>query len=86
MNLLDNFYLALGNAKRLKNTPSKEDNLELYALYRQATIGNVRIGRPKYLGVAEWNAWHSKWNTNPDKVRQDYINKVQEVISKIGLV
>lgn len=74
--------------KNLKETPSNDQLLEIYALYKQATVGDVNTERPGMLdfkGKAKWDAWQHKKGTSADKAQQDYVNKVAELVGKVGL-
>lgn len=88
MSLQEEFDQAAENAKNLKETPSDGDLLELYALFKQATVGDVNTERPGMLdfkGKAKWDAWKHKEGTDSEKAKQDYVNKTNELIAKVGL-
>lgn len=42
---LQSFEEAVDRVKNLKESPSDNDLLEIYALYKQATVGDVNTGR-----------------------------------------
>ena len=46
MSLLDDFNAAVTKSKELTKRPSNEDLLDLYALFKQATEGDVSGERP----------------------------------------
>lgn len=88
MGLQEDFDKAAEDVKRLKTTPADGDLLELYALYKQGTVGDVNTERPGMLdfkGKAKWDAWSHKKGTDSDKAKQDYVNKAKELVEKIGL-
>lgn len=88
MALQEEFNKSAEDAKNLKETPSDDDLLELYALYKQATVGDVNTPRPGMLdfkGKAKWDAWKHKEGTDSEKAKQDYVNKTKELIAKVGL-
>lgn len=88
MGLQEEFETAAENVKKLKETPKDDDLLELYALYKQATVGDVNTARPGMLdfkGKAKWDAWDHKKGTDSEKAKQDYVNKVAELVGKVGL-
>lgn len=88
MSLQENFDKAAEDAKNLKETPKNDQLLELYALYKQATVGDCDTARPGLLdlkGKAKWDAWNHKKGTDSEKAKQDYINNVQNLIATIGL-
>lgn len=50
--------------------------LELYALYKQATVGDVSGGRPGMMdikGRAKYDAWAKKKGTTKDAAMEQYI-------------
>lgn len=88
MGLQEDFEKAAEDVKSLKESPADGDLLELYALYKQATVGDINTERPGMLdfkGKAKWDAWNHKKGTDPEKAKQDYVNKAKELIGKIGL-
>lgn len=88
MALQENFDKAVADVKNLKQTPKDDQLLELYALFKQATVGDCNTDRPGLLdfkGKAKWDAWNHKKGTDAEKAKQDYVNNVQGLISSIGL-
>lgn len=88
MALQEQFDKAAEDVKNLKETPSDDQLLEIYALYKQATVGDCNTSRPGLLdfkGKAKWDAWEHKKGTSQEKASQDYINNVKELIAKLGL-
>lgn len=66
-------------AKRVQNLPRRPSNdklLELYNLFKQATVGDVSGKRPGMLdpkGRAKWDAWASKKGMSADEARRAYV-------------
>ena len=59
----DDFSTAAERVKTLKTRPSNEHLLELYALYKQATVGDVNTSQPWAVQMearAKWDAWNAK--------------------------
>ena len=59
----EKFEDAQKRVKQLKASPSNEDLLQLYALYKQATVGDVSGSRPgmiDFKGRAKFDAWAGK--------------------------
>ena len=57
------FTTAADEVKNLPQKPADAELLELYALYKQATVGDVNTARPGMLdfaGKAKWDAWSGK--------------------------
>ncbi|OEY67916.1 acyl-CoA-binding protein [Marinobacter sp. X15-166B] len=59
--------------------PSNELKLEFYALYKQATEGDVRGTRPgmmDFVGRAKYDAWAKLKGTTSEQAMQQYINRL----------
>jgi len=82
MELSAKFEDAQKRVKDLKSTPSNDDLLELYALYKQATAGDVSGSRPgmmDFKGRAKFDAWAKKKGTGKDKAMTDYVALVDRL-------
>jgi acyl-CoA-binding protein len=72
-------------AKAAQNLPSRPDNdtlLQIYALYKQATVGDVTGSRPgftDFVGRAKYDAWAKIKGTAKDQAMQDYIALVERL-------
>jgi len=68
----------------LLTRPSNADLLTLYALYKQATEGDVAGSKP-YTGgmkeMAKWDAWKKLEGRHRDEAMNEYVQKVEELIS-----
>ncbi|PFX22253.1 acyl-CoA-binding protein-like [Stylophora pistillata] len=76
------FQKAADEVKKLAKTPSNEDMLEVYALYKQVTVGDCNTERPGFLdmtGKAKWDAWNGKKGTAKAEAEAAYIAKVEEM-------
>nr|CAD7577966.1 unnamed protein product [Timema californicum] len=85
--LLQRFTKAAEDVKVLKATPSDEELLEVYALYKQATVGDVNTARPGLLdfkGKSKWDAWEKKKGTSTDDAKEAYISKVKQLEEVYG--
>jgi len=63
---------------------SDEQKLEIYALFKQATVGDVNIEKPGMLsldmkGRAKWDAWKAKEHISQDDAKEAYIDLVKEI-------
>jgi diazepam-binding inhibitor (GABA receptor modulating acyl-CoA-binding protein) len=77
--LKKNFAAAANDARKLPRRPSDDQLLELYALYKQATDGDVSGTRPGMLdftGRAKYDAWSKKKGVASDKAMQSYVDFV----------
>lgn len=62
--------------------PSNELKLEFYALYKQATEGDVSGKKPGMLDVvgrAKYNAWEEKKGMSSEDAMQEYIDKLESL-------
>ncbi|XP_067021078.1 acyl-CoA-binding protein-like [Acropora muricata] len=76
------FLKAAEEVKTFKTEPSDSDKLELYAFYKQATVGDCNTDRPgmmDFKGKAKWDAWNGKKGTSKDTAETTYIAKVEEL-------
>ena len=80
-----NFQKAIGYIKNLPQDFSNEELLELYGLYKQATIGDNNTTRPSifnYRSLKKWQSWTSFKDITSDVAKTNYILLVQKLISK----
>ncbi|CAN6884035.1 unnamed protein product, partial [Brassica oleracea] len=69
--------------KKLTASPSNEDLLILYGLYKQATVGPVTTSRPGMFSMkerAKWDAWKAVEGKSTDEAMSDYITKVKQLL------
>jgi len=88
MSLDERFLKAAEDVKNLQQTPTDDELLELYALYKQSTVGDVNTPRPGSLldfkGKAKWDAWNGKKGISQDEAKELYIAKAELLISTYG--
>lgn len=69
------FEQAVAESKQLPGKPDNATLLELYALYKQATLGDVQGERPgmtDFVARAKWDAWQGRLGLAPeDAMRRD---------------
>jgi diazepam-binding inhibitor (GABA receptor modulator, acyl-CoA-binding protein) len=83
----DAFADAQERVKNLSKRPSNSELLELYGLYKQATEGDVRGGRPGMLdprGRAKFDAWTARKGTAKAEARTRYVALVDALLKKLG--
>ena len=76
------FTTAAQEVQRLKSRPSNDNLLQLYALYKQATEGDVKGSRPGFLdltGRAKYDAWAARKGLTNDKSMQAYVDLVEKL-------
>lgn len=82
MALDDDFKDAQERVTKLSSRPGNDDLLELYALFKQATVGDVSGKRPGMLdmkGRAKYDAWAGKKGTGADAAKEKYVALVKRL-------
>lgn len=77
--LEEQFEAAKTRVTELPEKPSNEKMLELYALNKQATIGDINIEKPgmfDFVAAAKFNAWSAKKGMAKEEAQQQYIDFV----------
>jgi acyl-CoA-binding protein len=80
--LANQFEAAQKRVKALSKAPGNDDLLELYALFKQATVGDVSGSRPgmmDFKGRAKFDAWATKKGTAKDQAMTKYIALVDRL-------
>lgn len=81
----DAFTNAQAEVQRLPRKPANEELLELYAWFKQATVGDVSGKRPGALdfkGRAKYDAWSKVAGKSADEAKAHYVQLVQRLKSK----
>ena len=76
------FEAAVANSKNLAERPDNPTLLKIYALYKQATEGDVEGKKPGFgdmVGRAKWDAWNGFKGTGKEGAMQQYIDLIQEL-------
>ncbi|KAF9542869.1 Acyl-CoA-binding domain-containing protein 1 [Mortierella hygrophila] len=76
------FDAAAAKIKELTTSPSNDNLLELYALFKQATVGDNNTERPgtfDFKGKAKWDAWTKKQGISKEEAEKEYIKLVAEL-------
>lgn len=82
MTPLESFEDAQKRVKTLSTRPSNDDLLELYALFKQATVGDVTGSRPGMLdlkGRAKFDAWARKKSVAKEQAMGLYVALVDRL-------
>ena len=80
--LKSQFETAAADAQKLSMRPDNNTMLQLYALYKQATAGNVTGSRPGFtdpVGRAKYDAWAKMRGKSPDWAMQEYVKLVERL-------
>ena len=80
--LAQRFEQAVAQSKTLPERPDNATLLRLYALYKQATAGDVEGTRPGFgdlVGRAKWDAWNERKGQGRDAAMQAYVELVESL-------
>ena len=81
-NLKAAFEKAVAESKSLPEKPDNATLLQIYALYKQATAGDVEGKRPGFsdmVGRAKWDAWNELQGMARDAAMRDYVELVESL-------
>jgi len=76
------FEKAVADSKKLTERPDNATMLKIYALYKQATAGDVEGKRPGFtdmVGRAKWDAWNAMKGTDAASAKRDYIALIESL-------
>jgi len=76
---------AAQRLKTLTQRPTNEEFLELYGLYKQATMGDNTTSRPGMFdmkGQYKWQAWKQKAGMSADEAAEAYVALVNRLLEK----
>jgi acyl-CoA-binding protein len=76
------FERAVERAAKLARDPGNDTKLRLYALYKQATVGDVDGTRPGFtnpVGRAKHDAWARLTGTSREQAETDYVAEVNRL-------
>ncbi len=83
--LEEKFEEAKKRVLDLTAKPSNDEMLELYALNKQATIGDINAEKPAmfdFVAAAKFNAWTTKKGISKEEAQQKYIDFVDGLFQK----
>ena len=81
-NLNADFEKAVADSKSLPEKPANAILLNIYALYKQATAGDVEGKRPGFtdmVGRAKFDAWEVLKGKSSDEAKQSYIDLIESL-------
>jgi acyl-CoA-binding protein len=84
MTLTEKFQDAQARVKTLTSAPDTGTLLELYALFKQGTAGDVEGKRPGMLdlkGRAKFDAWGGKKGLTRDAAMEQYVALVDRLVA-----
>jgi carboxylesterase len=83
----DRFAAAQVRVKSLSRAPEASELLDLYSLYKQATVGDVQGSRPGVLdfkGRAKFDAWSGRKGLPKADAATAYAELVERLVAKYG--
>jgi len=75
----EDFENAKKRLNTLKEDPGNQAKLDLYALFKQATMGKCTGSRPgmtDFVGRAKWDAWNALGDISKEDAQKKYISTV----------
>ncbi|XP_030846400.1 putative acyl-CoA-binding protein [Strongylocentrotus purpuratus] len=84
----DAFNTAAAEVKDLATSPSNEDLLKIYSLFKQVTVGDCNTDRPgmlDYKGKAKWDAWNGLKGKSTADAEKEYIELVGQLKTSCGM-
>lgn len=82
MSLKDQFDAAVAASKQLPERPDNMTLLKMYALFKQASTGDVEGERPGFTDMvnrAKYDAWKGLEGTSQEEAMQQYIDLVESL-------
>jgi acyl-CoA-binding protein len=80
--LQEEFEKAAVAVKSLAERPDDDTMLQLYALYKQGSDGDVQGAKPgffDFVGTAKYGAWEKLRGTSQEDARQQYVDLVRKL-------
>ena len=81
-NLKASFEKAVADSKNLPDKPDNMTLLKIYALYKQASAGDVEGKRPGFtdmVGRAKYDAWAAVKGKSNDQAMQEYTELIESL-------
>jgi acyl-CoA-binding protein len=85
MAVADDFLAAQLRVKQLPKLPAVDELLDLYALYKQSTLGDVTVKPPHALDFrarAKYDAWAARTGMSRQAAMNDYVALVETLVVK----
>jgi diazepam-binding inhibitor (GABA receptor modulating acyl-CoA-binding protein) len=82
MELQQQFESAVARSKELTQRPSNTELLDLYALFKQASEGDVSGDRPggfDFKAIAKYDAWAAFKGKTKEQAMQEYISLMDKL-------
>ena len=85
MTLQERFEDAQKRVKALTQAPATDQLLQLYALFKQGSVGDVSGARPgmmDFKGRAKYDAWAEKKGLTRERAMESYVALVDQLVSR----
>jgi len=82
MSLQEQFDQAEADSKNLAERPDNMTLLKIYALFKQASVGDAtgeRPGMTDFVARAKFDAWDALKGKTQDEAKQAYIDLIEEL-------
>jgi acyl-CoA-binding protein len=76
------FEAAVAESKNLSERPDNMTLLKIYALFKQASLGDNTEAKPGFsdmVGRAKWEAWNTLKGTTADDAMQQYVDLIESL-------
>lgn len=76
------FEAAAANSKNLSERPDNNTMLKIYALYKQASVGDNTEKKPGFtdlVGRAKWDAWNGIKGVSSKDAMQQYVDLIESL-------
>jgi len=76
------FEQAVADSKTLPEKPDNMTLLKIYALYKQASAGDVDGKRPGFTDMvarAKWDAWNEEKGKSAEEAKQEYVDLIDSL-------
>ena len=80
--LIAKFEAAVADSKNLSERPDNATLLKIYALYKQASVGDNTDKKPGFsdlVGRAKWDAWNGFKGTSSQDAMQQYVDLIESL-------
>lgn len=81
------FEQSAKDVMQIKGEPTNDEKLQVYALFKQGTVGDCNTESPgmfDFKGRAKWNAWNEKKGLSVDIAKKEYIRFIDGLKVKYG--
>ena len=76
------FDTAAADSKNLSERPDNATMLQIYSLYKQASVGDNADKKPGFtdmVGRAKWDAWEKLKGTSQDDAMKQYVELIDSL-------